>query len=204
MRVLLVSEGKHELEGSLRTLVQRLSPVLDGIEQIKVTHPALRTHGGRGHGYFKKAVRCMLYAQEQAYEAVVLVIDQDDEPERRRELTKAQEHTLAAIRRALGVAVRTFDAWMLADEKALSQVLQTTVQRQPDPESAVDAKGECRKLLEGSGRSVSQTEMYVELADAIRLDELERRCPDGFGGFAERVRRIWSLRSPRRRTPLPG
>jgi hypothetical protein len=190
MKVLLISEGKHELEGSLRTLVQRIAHGLDEIEQVKVTHPALRTHGGTGHGYFKKAVRCMLYAQEQAYEAVVLVIDQDDEPERRRELSKAQDHTLATIRRALGVAIRTFDAWMLADEKALSQVLGTTIQRQPDPETIADGKSICRELLSSSERQLSQTEMYAELAEVIRLDELERRCPDGFGVFAERVRRI--------------
>jgi hypothetical protein len=190
MRVLLISEGKHERDGALPTLVRRLNERCVHIEWKCVRDPELRSGHGKGHGIFKKAVRCLIYAQEQSFDAVVLVVDQDHEPERTRQVTFAQDHQQLPIRRALGVAVRTFDAWMLADETALARLLACPVRKQPDPETIDDPKEQCRRLLEaGSGR-FSQSQLYAALAEGARIEEIERRCPNGFGTFAKRVRAL--------------
>lgn len=191
MRVLLVSEGRHELGGALEALVRRLSQKALEFERMQVSDPALRVHAGKGPGYFKKALRCIRYAQEQGFDAIVLVIDQDDEPSRRRQLDDAQtDLRVATLPRALGVAIRTFDAWMLADERALTNATGQPVQRQPDPETIRDPKGMCKRLRESAGLGPELTEMYAALATALNIAVLEERCRDGFAPFARRVRSL--------------
>src|SRR6266516_3878374 len=170
MKVLLVSEGNHELGGALETLVGRLKPREAMYESKKVSDRELRVHAGKGPGYFKKALRCVLYAEEHKFDAVILLIDQDNDPSRRRQIADAQVHvSLTELPRALGVAVRTFDAWMLADEKALMTVLGVPVQRQPDPESIKDPKQVCQGHHDGSEFGEGLTAMYAAVAAAADL-----------------------------------
>ena len=191
MKVLIISEGKHELGGALETIVRRIMAIPAEFEALKVSDRALRVSHGRGPGYFKKAVRCLLYAAEHGYDAVVLLIDQDDQVERRRQLSDAQdEFRLTAIPRAMGVAVLTFDAWMLADEQALTSVLSHPVQRQPDPEMVADAKGRCTALRDESGADVSLTALYRAVAEVLDLEVLTPRCPLGYEPFAQRARQM--------------
>jgi hypothetical protein len=190
MKILLVSEGPSELNGALQNLIVQLGVKGDDIEVARVSQRDIRAHHGRGRGYFKRAVRWMLEAQKRGYDAIILVIDQDGLPERMREINDAQEFGGTSIYRALGVAIRTFDAWMLADEKALTTVLGTAVSRQPEPEGIVDPKEICGELLERSACSLRQTEMYAAIAEVVDIAVLEKRCPKGFASFAQRVRAL--------------
>ncbi len=191
MKLLIISEGKHELSGALEIIVRRLTGIADPIDLLKVSDPSLRVHHAKGPGYFKKAVRCLLYADERGYDALVLLIDQDDQPERRRQLSNAQDQLrLSTIPRAMGVAVLTFDAWMLADEQALTTVLACPGQRQPDPERIRDPKGTCIALRDDSGSDLNLADLYTELAKVMDLHLLAGRCPLGFEPFAQRVRRM--------------
>jgi hypothetical protein len=197
VKVLIISEGKHELGGALETIVRRLTGITSPIDVIKVSDPALRVHHAKGPGYFKKAIRCLLYASDHGYDALVLLIDQDDQIDRRRQLSDAQEHLqLSTIPRAMGVAVITFDAWMLADERALATVLSHPVQRQPDPERTRDAKGACSALRDEAGSDLSLADLYAALAAVMDLDLLEERCPQGFEPFAHRARRMAGQLAP--------
>jgi hypothetical protein len=189
MKVLIVGEGKHELAGAMLALVGRLAPTGCVFDQANVRHD-IHVHHGKGRGYFKRAVRWMLEAQKRGYDALVLLIDQDGFSERTKELADAQAFDGAAIPRALGVAIRSFDAWMLADERALSSVLGCAVSRQPDPETIVNPKESCSDLLANASQPFSQTQMYAEVAKAFDLDVVANRCPKGFAPFAERVRAI--------------
>lgn len=188
MRILLVGEGPSELNGALENLVRRLGVTVAGIDTDRVSQGEIHAHHGKGRGYFKRAVRWMLEAQKRGYDTLILVIDQDGRPERTREIDDAQQYAGTSVQRALGVAIRTFDAWMLADDKALTNVLGLTVSRQPDPESIVDPKGVCRGLLDESDCSFRQTEMYAAIAEVVDIAALEARCPKGFASFAQRVR----------------
>ncbi len=189
MRALLVSEGQHELGGALCSIVQQLTPKFSEIEQDRVSSPALPVHHGKGQGYLKRAIRWMLEAEKRGYDALILVIDQDDAAERISELNNAQRHLdVTAIPRALGVAVRSFDAWMLADETALTAALGLLVDCQPSPEEIAQPKAACEELLAKSEQYPSLAHFFAALATQINLETLEKRCPKGFAPFAGAVR----------------
>jgi hypothetical protein len=191
VRLLIVSEGKHELGGALETIVRRLTGIADPVDVLKISDRVVRVHAGKGPGYFKKAIRCLLYAEEHRYDAMVLLIDQDNQPERRRQLSDAQgDIRHSSLPRAMGVAVVTFDAWMLADERALTVVLSRPVQRQPDPEDIGNPKGACVGLRDQAESDLSLSVLYHGLSQIIDLEVLSNRCPKGFEPFAVRAREM--------------
>lgn len=120
----------------------------------------------------------------------MIVIDQDEDPHRHRQFDDAQDYAAEPLPRAVGIAVRTFDAWMLADEQAISRAIGKTIQRQPDPETIADAKQRCRQLRLEHDLDPDLTGMYEIIAQNASIDAMERRCPKGFAIFAARVRRL--------------
>lgn len=189
MRVLIVGEGKHERSGAFESFVRRLSPQNDlEFESDRLARSDIHASHGKGSGYFKKAVRWMLEAKKREFDGCVLVVDEDGKPERRSEIDLAQESPLGIRCRALGVAVRQFDAWMLADERALTQVLGGTVQRQRAPEEISDPKRTCEQLRDAAQSRLPLSEMYAGVAHAADLTLLAERCPRGFAPFADRLR----------------
>ncbi len=193
MKVLIVAEGKHERSGSLETLVRRLLSC-DLHSDVDDIHRRLSPlHGIGGFDYCKRALQWVQEAQKRGYDAVVLLLDEDGYPDRTKGVNQAQVRLskTTMLPRALGVAVCTFDAWMLADEKALSEVLNRIVSCQPSPEGISDPKSVCQLLRDGSPEcELGLAEMYNLVAEKTRLDILDQRCPFGFKPFAERVRSL--------------
>lgn len=191
MRVLIVAEGKHERSGALENLVRRLR---DGAELEFETDSAnradLHAFHGTGQGFFKRSVRWLLEAKKRECDALVFVVDEDGHSARLDQIEKAQVNETTQLPRALGVAVRTFDAWMLADEQALTKALGITVGRQRDPETIANPKQQCTDLLAESDQELSLTTMYTAVSNAANLETMAERCPKGFRSFAERVRNI--------------
>lgn len=190
MKILLVSEGASELRGALENLVRRIGLQDDvEIEHEKVSKRELRAHHGKGKGYFKRAVRWMMDAEKRGYDGLILLIDEDGNAERVKEIAQAQDDvSVTVVRRALGVAIRTFDAWMLADETALRRVLECEISRQPDPETLNHPKQRCGDLLKQSAVDLAPSSFYAALAAVIDIGNLEKRCEKGFARFAKRVR----------------
>lgn len=146
---------------------------------------------GKADGYERRALGWIRYAERTGYDAIIFVIDQDGDLERQPQLDKVQGDQRTEFRRALGVAIKTFDAWMLADETALSAGLVRQIQPQPDPETLADPKSVCRSLCAaGEEPAARLTELYSAIAQAVRIEALERRCPKGFVPFANRVRAL--------------
>ena len=190
MRVLLVSEGVHEASGSLETLVCRIVSQDLTCEWRALKDSKLRLHRGKGNRLFKRAVGWIREAQSNGFDALILLVDRDDEPTRIKEISKAQEENYLTqdFPRALGVAIRSFDAWMLADEQALAKVLGRLVNAQPAPEENDDPKADCERLRSASDTSLRLRELYAQVATVADLACIERRCPHGFGNFAKRLR----------------
>ena len=197
MNVLIVAEGKHELGGSLETLVRRLLPF-----DLTITFDDVRGHVPKlhpikgGFDYEKKALQWVMLADKRGFDAIVLLVDEDDQSERIKGFRRAQEQMAppTTLPRALGVAVHTYDAWMLADEKALSDVLSRVIQCQPAPETIRDPKSVCQQLRDDSPDcELGLAEMYARVAEKTRLEILEQRCPSGFRPFAERVRALATI-----------
>ena len=80
---------------------------------------------------------------------------------------------------------------MLADEKALTEVLGHNVNRQPAPETIRDPKETCKDLLANSDRQISQSKMYAEVSVKINIDVLCDRCQSGFKPFAAHVKNVF-------------
>ena len=197
MKLLVVSEGDHELgkhdvRGALLILSERLLDRDLEIISEKVSSTLVARHmlKGKGGGYTKRVIAWMAYARRAGFDALILVVDQDGDQERERQLNDAQSDDRIAFPRAIGVAIKRFDAWMLADEKALTRVLGVTVNRQPNPETLGDPKQTCADLRDDHGADISQTEMYSHVAKIADLATLKNRCPKGFGVFASRVRQL--------------
>lgn len=195
MRILLVSEGKHELggverRGALIALVSRLIAVPVSIDARDVRSPTVRIHArkGKGDGMWKRAVAWLRAAEHESFDALVLVIDRDDEQERIKQIDRAQDCLEFSIARAMGIAIRAFDAWMIADEEAMSAALDYTVLRSPEPESLSDPKSDCHQHLKKAGADFSLTTLYEEVAKRAKIEVLEARCPKGFAPFAKRTR----------------
>lgn len=197
MRVLVVSEGEHEQGGALENLLRRL-----GGEEAKFVFDCVRrddihAHHGKGPGYIKRALRWLKEAKRREMDALILLVDQDNPEYRRSEqIQEAQEYCNPKVPafnlpRAMGVAIRMFDAWMLADEKALTEVLGYTVAKQRNPETIGKPKTVCARLLENSKSQMAQREMYAEIARRIDIDILSSRCPMGFGPFARHVQQMF-------------
>ncbi|MEO8497899.1 MAG: DUF4276 family protein [Planctomycetota bacterium] len=198
--VLIVAEGEHELSGrtpeaALITLVRRL--LGDGIE-LQVNAKRIRElkghmHPGRGDRLGRKFVGIVRLAEREGFDAVIILIDHDGDNNRLNSAKFAQDATITSFPRAIGIAVRKFDAWFLADETALSKVLCRNVDRQPDPEGIFDPKSVCRSLRDSTGGEKRLRDLYSELAAVVNLQTLGERCPVGFAVFAKRVESLKSL-----------
>ena len=197
MRILIVSEGVHELgddslDGALVTLSRRLLGQNVIVNRERVRSPRVRVHiqPGRGDGYEKRAWGWIRLAEREEYDALILVIDQDGNEERKQQFDRAQDDLRLSLPRALGVAIKMFDAWMLADEQALSKILETRIDPLPNPESEDDPKGKCENLRDEAHSQLSLREMYAAIAERTDVERLKDRCPNGFAPFAQRVRAL--------------
>ncbi len=202
MKVLLVSEGFHEHSdpiygdegdrGALEILVRRLIGREIELESRKPNDREFRrtrVHG-KGHAYEKVVIAFLQEAERRRFDAVVFLIDEDGEAERRTALDAAQVSERSPIPRACGVAIRSFDAWMLADERALAGVFGSNPGLQPEPEFHRDPKAICTKLRDESGCGRRLRDVYADYAGQADLGLLKQRCPLGFAPFAERVERL--------------
>ena len=136
-------------------------------------------------------MRWLLEAEKRGFDALVFLIDEDGQRERTQQVGEAQESALSRLPRAMGVAIRAFDAWMLADETTLTTVLRYAVTRQADPEAIRHPKQVCADLLASSQNQMTQREMYASVMAGIDVAILASRCPSGFRPFANRVRGLF-------------
>ncbi|MBN1975323.1 MAG: DUF4276 family protein [Sedimentisphaerales bacterium] len=192
MRILVVSEGIHERAGALENLLEKLGGSREFFESDRVSNNEIHAFHGKGPGYFKRAIRWLKEAEQRGVDVLIFLIDEDGKKERIEQIQNAQDYLLSSLPRAMGVAIRAFDAWMLADEKVLSQVLGYSINRQVNPETIRNPKKVCEELLGDSKIGLSQREMYAQVSNNIDINVLCERCPSGFKPFAAHVKEIFS------------
>ena len=191
MRVLVVAEGKHELHGALGNLLEKLGGDGSSFDYDRVSNNTIHAVHGTGNGYFKRARRWLIEAEKRGVDALIFLIDEDGKAERIEQIRRAQNYPIPQLPRAMGVAIRMFDAWMLADEKALTEVLDYNINKQADPETIRNPKQMCEELLTNSQIEIPQREMYARVSSKINIDILCNRCQSGFRPFATYVRNIF-------------
>ncbi|NQT85152.1 DUF4276 family protein [bacterium] len=180
-----------DAEGRIETLEDRSLPYLSG-------NPA-----GRLCGQAAKFVRECVRAGAGA--AVVLVDrDRTQRGKRHRALVHQREELrkFLSIPFAVGVAVETIEAWLLADEMALCRVLGLPNPSEPmgRPEDLCGGAGTVTHpkmvLSNYLARAVDRDAIFRDWAISIGrnadLDVIADRCPQGFARFREDVLREFS------------
>lgn len=190
MKVLLVYEGIHEGGGALKALVELILEQEIETKEQRVSESPRRIQPGKGGRLFRKAVALTLDAEALGMDGVVFLTDYDKDnvgPDRIEQLARAQSHHGVAsnIRRAFGVPIKTFDAWMTADEVAMSKVLDEPVDCTPSPEKIPDPKSKAQQIV---ADRMALRDFYCEVASRMNVETLRDRCPKGFGPFLERLR----------------
>ncbi len=197
MRILLVSEGGHELNpdgetSALMEMVRRLLPPETEFERRKVSDKVVQQTPVRGKSlsHQKRLMMWLRWAEKSEYDAVIIVIDEDGKTDRRTAVAELHNSQVATIPRALGLAIRMFDAWMLADEQALTTALDHSVSRQKNPETIKQPKDVLQALLEESPCEMSRPDAYLQIVRHCDLDRLTERCPSGFAPFRQAVEQL--------------
>ncbi len=146
----------------------------------------------------------LMYAYKNKFDAIVLLVDRDGEADREDEISEAQDYNdqgKLQFPRAMGAAVEAFDAWIFADEQALSKVLGVTIHTQPEPESIPNPKEHLNKLVKGATGKTADAKLYANVAHTIKVDRLKKQCPKGFGEFAHRLEQLKRQLQLNRETP---
>ncbi|MDZ4780541.1 MAG: DUF4276 family protein [Planctomycetia bacterium] len=158
----------------------------------------VRVHApvGKYQGFTRRFLGWLSFAEENNFELLIALIDEDDERQRHNEVELAQASDVFSVRRAFGVAVQAFDAWMLADEKAISKVLGTVIPKIGSPERHRNPKARFLEVREQSEVRESARELYRQIAKELDVDSLALACPKGFKPFADRLRRLSTSPSP--------
>ena len=209
-RVLIFGEGPHEIGGrmdaelsceelpALPRLVRRLAGEPKRAGYVCCRFKEVRAVHGKGANKFaKKVIRAMRQAERGGFHGAVIVIDRDRQPDRERIGALRQGRDVADDAGcppcAVGTAVETFDAWMIADADGIKTAGGDPTKAPPNPES-LDAKAGPRHpkdvahdvfgAAEGSGLG----EKYAHVAREADLTTLERNCPKSFAPFAKEVR----------------
>jgi hypothetical protein len=206
VRVLIVAEGIHELgsagvpkrgeerdhAGALQTLIQRLLP-----GEIEFIQRAFKSRDvqptampGMGSKLRKRILQWFRYAERHECDAIIILIDEDDDPRRGPDMESAQDQLGIQIRRACGLAIRVFDAWIIADEAALSAALGSTVDCQRAPEEIRKPKRVFKNIHEASACELWPRDVYALVMEKVNLELLAKRCPRGFALFEARVRAL--------------
>jgi hypothetical protein len=222
VRLLLVSEGQLDVgtsgrrqsagddgddrRGAVSVLVRRLleeklgRDVADREIEREVL-PRVHARSDQVSGYPRKVLLAITEAALRGCTSVAIVVDRDRTPGGSRLAELRAGRTLAetngvplAYRTALGVAVEMVEAWLLADEQALNEVLRPAPPAEAisDPEQLAGGprtdsypKTVFRKLVE---RGEGPDAPYDQVAARLRIELLERRCRVGFAPFADEVR----------------
>ncbi len=142
----------------------------------------------RGHGLIAALPDDVLVLNELGAAIIVSVVDSDDTriTTRLTALRKARELAQPSpLCFALGVAVRSIEAWLLADEQAIRAALleftygDQAVPRQPAPETLPNPKVHLNHLIvELTNNIEPSADRFVEvIAEHIDLQILRDRCP---------------------------
>jgi hypothetical protein len=197
MKILLVSEGKHEIgadaeSSALAGLVCRIIGDNHEFTLEPVSNRKFKIHKPRGKSadYEKRALACVRYAEREGFEALILVVDEDGDIDREAGITNSQNYEGFRLPRALGLAIHSFDAWMLADHVAMSKVVDRTINLQKQPETIKDPKSQCTKILAEAECAQALSEVYRQIVAIVDLVRLTERCPKGYAPFQSRVRAL--------------
>lgn len=198
-------------EGALHTLIRRelKNTGLSNCEFVH-RHPTLNERKTSqltsGHSilnpkYLKQVV---IAWKPEEVDLIVIVADADDVLEKRqrdleialqtiRERHLDQDEKPINDRSVGGLAIKDFEAWLLADSETVSRILGEKIEQITDLENCPNSKNTLENVI---AQSSYHAEMMVnkrplqikwDLAFEIDLTILKSSCPQGYGAFAHKL-----------------
>lgn len=143
----------------------------------------------KGHGFISELHTIIRQADARGDELCVAVVDANDHmTDRRRQLREAVEKAgPVSLSVVTGIANHALEAWLLADEQAVSQALSNSpaIGRCKDPRSLRNPKDTLEEIIRAA---TDHAEYYTDaigaaIAHTADLSVLRDRCPD-FDAFA--------------------
>lgn len=204
--ILILGDGPNELGTEWEKLLQRDElPALARLVHRLLGEPSDMSYScrlfrrivharGRGTGFSKKTKAALILARQLGHAALVIVVDRDGDRRKFPSLAEARSETFpaAGCACALGQAIETFDAWMIADGKAIGEAGGDASRSHPEPEKLDGKEGTGRhpkdRAVEVFGSRRVLTEKYAIVACHVNLEQLKNSCPKGFAPFAEEIR----------------
>jgi len=219
MRVAFLSEGATEVGFApgmrehepwrktflLKIIVDRILDIDDEV-LVPLEEESLPSLSGNAVGKLcRKGAGLVRACAGFGAEAAVLLVDRDrTKPRERLGALRVQRDRLRAgpkrplpIPVAVGVAVETVEAWLLADEVTVCDVLGLAHPESPmgSPERLVGAPGEATHPKYVLNNYFSQDadpqrtflDRVAAVALRMNLDTVARQCPQGFGQFRDDV-----------------
>ncbi len=210
--VMVFGEGPHEIgkeyekclttEDGLPALPRLVDRLLGSPEAVKYTCRPIagiaHIHGGRlGSKLAKLVLSAILLAAKEGCIAAVFIMDRDrqrdaERIDRLQQGRDAAADFIQAVPAAIGTPVETFDAWMIADARAMRTAGTGKEIPHPDPERLNQKEGvggNHPKDHAGSqfGGKQGLGAKYAVIAHEADLEQLRRVCRRGFAPFAEEV-----------------
>jgi hypothetical protein len=206
LSILVLSDGPHEIGHTgdsaatgdgLPPLSMLVSRILGTPSHVQFKTGALRKAGRahKGEGHARKASLAIADARKEGHDAVVILLDADGDKVGRRaalERGRTDVPSTQSLPCAVGVAVETFDAWMIADGSAIGKAGGNASISHPSPESLGDKEGTGNHPKDRAGEIFGDKKAlgpkYKVVAAHVDTDLLEKCCPKGFGPFAQEIR----------------
>lgn len=216
MKVLFVGEGNNDIgrsfggielqkaTGVVPTLCRLMRPHIDD-DSVAVSWKQIRLHCRTKAlpGYDRKLKLAVELAIENGCTGTIAVVDEDNKPQRRSVLSEARnaiasDEETKLHRVAIGVAVKSLEAWTLADHEAIASVIgcapecdgyrpaQVEHLYQESDKPLKRPKDLLKRVLE-LGHLEDSTDIRVDIAKQSNIETLKRHCPTGFKPFAEEV-----------------
>ncbi len=202
----------RDKEGALHTLIRRELtnlglPDCDFVQR----HPSIRENQKKklrtGHSILdpKYLAQVVIAWKPEEVDMIVIVVDADDKLEQRkidlqRALNKIRNNHLdvndnpISDRSAGGLAIKTFDTWLLADTKTVSRLLNAELGEQENIENLDSTKDILEKSIAESDylseESSNQRPLQIKwkLAHEIDLDVMKICCPLGYNTFVQELK----------------
>lgn len=202
-RMVVYGEGTHEIgtleedgrQGVFRAaddmpalprLIHRIMGQQDGVSYHCRPFKTVKHTHGKGNRWGRKVIAAMTRAHTNGFDCAVVLIDRDGcgDSERAIPMRHARDKFESlSVPTAVGTAIETFDAWMIADHAAIQRCGGSPKGVSGCPEHLKDAKQVARQAM---GDCLA--DCYREVAKTIDLDKLAKTCPQGFGAFRADIR----------------
>jgi hypothetical protein len=199
---------EREREGALHTLIRRELnscglPDCDFVHRHPSIKEAQKKTLRRGHSILDRKYLAQVVSiwKPEEVDIIVIVVDADDKLFQRRidleaALNVIRDNHLDNNERSIcdrsigGLAIKNFEAWLLADPRTISNILGVQVEQFENTEDLDNPKYILENAisqstyLEGTNNQ-RPLQIRWNLASQIDLDILKTCCPNGYGDFTK-------------------